>query len=189
MNATIMKGTVRFRVLVCALAALFVRADVRDCVCKLDSPALSETKGCSLCIEAEKHLKDEPLFVVHDNDPSKPNRWLVIPRPHYDGSNPLAQMSDAERLAVWNAAIAKGKEAWGDSWAVAMNGDMARRQCHAHIHVGKLLDGKETDQGIFVAGPAQLPKISDGTGIWFHPAGARLHVHLGEQITETVLMR
>ena len=179
----------RFRVLVCALAALLMRADVRDCVCKLDSPTLSETKGCSLCIEAEKHPKDEPFFLVRDNDPTKPNRWLVIPRPHYDASNPLAQMSESERLALWTAAIAKGKELWGDGWAVAMNGDIARRQCHAHIHVGKLLDGKESETGVLVDGPAQLPVISDGAGIWFHPIGNRLHLHMHEQIMETVLMR
>jgi hypothetical protein len=34
-----------------------------------------------------------------------------------------------------------------------------------------------------------LPAIADGTGLWFHPVGKRLHVHLGEQITETALMR
>lgn len=166
-----------------------MRADVRDCVCKLDSPTLSTTRGCSLCVEAEKHPEDQIFFLVHDNDPSKPNRWLVIPRPHFDGANPLARMSAAERLAVWNAAIAKGKELWGDAWAVAMNGDIARRQCHPHIHVGRLLDGKETGTGIYMDVPEQLPAVADGTGIWFHPAGNRLHVHLGEQTTETVLMR
>ena len=70
-----------------------------------------------------------------------------------------------------------------------MNGDMARKQCHAHIHIGKLLDGKETEDGVFVDGPEQLPVISDGAGLWFHPAGKRLHVHAGAQINETVLMR
>ena len=104
-------------------------------------------------------------------------------------TNAIAQEPDPERLALWNAAIAKGKELWGNAWAVALNGDIARRQCHAHIHVGKLLDGKETETGFYIDSPAQLPVISDGTGLWFHPEGARLHVHTGEQINETVLMR
>jgi hypothetical protein len=107
----------------------------------------------------------------------------------YDGPNPLARMSPAERLALWTAAIGKARELWGDSWAIAMNGDIARRQCHAHVHIGKLLDGKETETGFYVDGPAALPAISDGTGLWFHPEGNRLHVHTGEQINETVLMR
>jgi hypothetical protein len=98
-------------------------------------------------------------------------------------------MTAPERLALWNAAIAKAKETWGDSWAVAMNGDIARRQCHAHVHVGKLLEGQETETGVFIDDASQLPAISDGTGLWFHPAGNRLHLHTGEQINETVLMR
>jgi hypothetical protein len=150
---------------------------------------MAETRGCSLCIEAEKQPADHAIFLVHDSDPTKPNRWLVLPRAPYDGSNPLVQMTAAERLALWNAAIAKGKETWDNAWAVAMNGDIARRQCHAHVHVGKLLEGKETETGVFIDSPSQLPAISDGTGLWFHPVGSRLHVHTGEQIDETVLMR
>jgi hypothetical protein len=180
---------VQTRILLCALAAFVLHADVRDCVCNLASPTIAETRGCSLCIEAAKQPADRPIFLVPDNDPTKPNRWLVLPRAPYDGSSPLAQMSAPERLALWNAAIAKGKELWGNAWAVALNGDIARRQCHAHIHVGKLLDGKETETGFYIDSPAQLPVISDGTGLWFHPEGARLHVHTGEQINETVLMR
>ena len=184
-----MRFCIYLRVALPICAALAIRGDVRDCVCDLASPAIAETKGCSLCIEAQKQPADNPVFIVRDNDPTKPNRWLVLPRAHYDGANPLARMTAPERLALWNAAIAKGKEVWGDSWAVALNGDIARRQCHAHIHVGKLLEGKETETGVTIDGPAQLPAISDGTGLWFHPAGNRLHVHTGEQINETVLMR
>ena len=171
------------------LAAWVLPGDVRDCVCDLASPAIAETKGCNLCVEAEKHPVDQPIFLVKDNDPAKPNRWLVIPRAKYDGANPLAQMTAAERLAMWTAAIDKAREVWGNEWAIAMNGDIARRQCHQHVHVGKLLDGKETDAGVYIDSPTQLPVISDGTGLWFHPAGKRLHVHSGEQINETVLLR
>jgi hypothetical protein len=98
-------------------------------------------------------------------------------------------MTADERLALWNAAIDKGKEVWGGGWAVALNGDIARRQCHFHVHVGKLLDGKENDAGFYVDGPASLPVQSDGTGFWFHPSGDRLHVHTGEQINEAVLLK
>jgi len=171
------------------LAAFAVRADVRDCVCNLDSPSITETRGCSLCLEAEKQSSGAPVFALHDNDPAKPNRWLILTRAHVDGPNPLTKMSAGDRLAFWDAAIAKGKEVWGGDWAVAMNGDIARRQCHFHAHVGKLLDGKESDAGFFVDGAADLPVLTDGTGFWFHPSGARLHVHEGEQNNEAVLLK
>jgi hypothetical protein len=180
----------RFGILLLVLLACSAPADVRDCICDLASPAVSETRACSLCLEAEKHSPDEKVFLVHDSDPAKPNRWLAVPRAGFDGSNPLARMNAEDRLRLWTAAITKGRGVWGDSWAVAMNGDIARRQCHAHVHIGELLVTDEAmETGVFVDGPADLPAITDGTGLWFHPAGSRLHVHTGEQTTETVLMR
>jgi hypothetical protein len=179
----------RFAVWVVLLATCGVRADVRDCACDLSLPGIAEVRGCSLCIEAAKHLSSERVILVKDSDPTKPNRWLALPCKTIDGANPLAQMSAADRLELWNAAIAKGVELWGDGWGVAMNGDIARRQCHAHVHVGKLLEGKENDNGVYVESAAQLPVISDGTGLWFHPVNGKLHVHAGEQVNETVLMR
>ena len=179
----------RFAAWAILLAACAVRADVRDCVCDLARPDIAEVRGCSLCIEAAKHPAAEQVIIVRDSDPTKPNRWLALPRAVYDGANPLGRMSAAERLELWNAAIAKGVEMWGNGWGVAMNGDTARRQCHAHVHIGKLLEGKENDNGVYVESAAQLPAISDGTGLWFHPLNGKLHVHAGEQITETVLMR
>lgn len=179
----------RFRLFLLLLAACTAPADVRNCACDLASPSVAETRACSLCVEAEKHPASEKIILVRDNDPTKANRWLALPRTKYDGPNPLAQMSPEDRDLLWTTAIAKAKELWGDSWAIAMNGDISRRQCHAHIHIGKLLEGKETESGVFVDGVKQLPVIADGTGLWFHPAGNRLHVHAGEQTNETVLMR
>jgi hypothetical protein len=180
---------VRSRIVLLLLTALAVRGDVRECVCNLTDAETVETRACSLCLEAEKHPGAEPVFLVKDNDPAKPNRWLALPRAKYDGPNPLARMTAPERLAMWTIAIEKAHELWGDGWAVAMNGDIARKQCHAHVHIGRLLDEKETDAGIYIEGPASLPAIDDGAGLWFHPAGSRLHVHAGAQINETVLMR
>lgn len=162
---------------------------MRDCVCDLVNPDIAQTRACSLCVEAAKHPASERVLLVKDNDPTKPNRWLALPQAKFDGANPLMQMGEQDRLALWNAAIAKGRELWDGAWAVAMNGDIARRQCHAHVHVGKLLDNKETDTGYYVDGASQLPVISDGTGLWFHPVGGRLHVHIGEQVNESVLLR
>jgi hypothetical protein len=188
----------RFAAIIPLLAAFAVRADVRDCVCDLSLPDTALTRSCSLCMEAAKHPASEPVVLVRDNDPTKPNRWLALPRAPYDGANPLARMSPEERRELWSAAVAKGIELWGDSWAVAMNGDIARRQCHAHVHVGKLLPERlqqdkltepSENGNYFVASVDQLPAISDGTGLWFHPVGKRLHVHAGEQINESALMR
>ena len=46
-----------------------------------------------------------------------------------------------------------------------------------------------TLRAIEVSGPAEIPAPDDGTGLWIHARGRKLHVHLGEQTTETVLLR
>ncbi len=91
-----------------------------------------------------------------------------------DPASPEAEKHPVS-VAMWNMAIAKGRELWGDGWAVALNGDIARRQCHEYVHIGK------TGRAIYVDGPSELPVIADGAG--------RLHVQTGEQFNETVLMR
>jgi diadenosine tetraphosphate (Ap4A) HIT family hydrolase len=179
----------RLPALLTLLLFTFLRADVRDCSCVLTRPDSPQLRACSLCIEAAKHPSTERIILLRDNDPAKPNRWLAVPRAVFDGSNPLAQMTAADRLELWNTAIAKANEVWGKDWAIAMNGDIARRQCHAHVHIGKLLEGKEDDKGVYIDGPAQLPALNDGTGLWFHPVNGKLHVHTGEQATELVLMK
>jgi hypothetical protein len=77
---------------------------------------------------------------------------------------------------------------WGDDWGLAYNGEKVRTQCHTHIHIGKLIKGLETTNYIVVSKPSEIP-AKTGEGIWVHPAGVKLHVHLGEQTTETVLLR
>ena len=98
-------------------------------------------------------------------------------------------MTPTQRTELWSAAIEKAKSLWGDSWGLAVNGDESRTQCHAHIHIGKLLDGVETGRFVVANGPAEIPVPDEGGGLWVHPDGGKLHVHLGEQITETVLLR
>ena len=61
--------------------------------------------------------------------------------------------------------------------------------CHAHIQVGRLIEGLETARVVVVDGPAQIVTPADGSGLWVHPEGSKLHVHLGEQLTQTVLLR
>jgi diadenosine tetraphosphate (Ap4A) HIT family hydrolase len=147
-----------------------------------------EVRQCSLCREAERHSSNEPVFFLKDINPRKPNRWLALPRPHGEANHHLHDMSAADRAQLWAAAIEKGRELWKDEWGLAYNGEKVRTQCHTHIHIGKLLHGIETDKFIVVSKPSQIP-APPGEGIWIHPEGDKLHVHLGEQTTETVLLR
>ncbi|MBI3684353.1 MAG: hypothetical protein HY235_28600 [Acidobacteria bacterium] len=157
------------------------------CECNPADPATLEARQCSLCTEAEKQVS-RGVFFLKDSSPRKPNRWLALPSGHLPGQHHLHELSAHERTALWTAAIAKAKELWGEEWGLAYNGPKVRTQCHTHIHMGKLLRMVETRNFITVSGPAQIP-APENEGIWVHPAGNKLHVHLGEQTTETVLMR
>jgi hypothetical protein len=57
------------------------------------------------------------------------------------------------------------------------------------VHVGKLIQGVETDRFITVTKIEDIPVPPKGEGFWMHPQGNLFHVHTGEQITETVLLR
>lgn len=165
-------------------------ADVADCACDPRKPETMERRECGLCREAEKQPAGLSIFFLKDINPRKPNRWLALPRTHGKGvGHSLADLTPEERTALWEAAIRKGRELFGEQWGLAVNGDYSRTQCHMHIHVGKLLDGLETETVRVVAGPAEIPLPTDGDGLWVHPHEGKLHVHYGEQITETVLLR
>ena len=97
-------------------------------------------------------------------------------------------MPDKDRIALWAAAIGKAKELWGDAWGVAYNGEQVRTQCHAHLHIGKLLQGVCSGKILTISRPSQIPK-HPRKGLWIHPVGNKLHVHLEENISETALMR
>ena len=175
------------------LAALLltslVPADVHNCSCDASNPEGLAARQCGLCREAEKQPAGAVVFFLKDINPHKPNRWLALPRAHTEGTQALLGMTPAQRTAFWTATIEKARELWGDRWGIAMNGDDVRTQCHPHVHIGKLLDGVETPNVVVVNGPAEIPVPDDGTGLWIHPVGNKLHVHTGEQITETVLLR
>lgn len=162
---------------------------MRNCACDPAKPETLAARECSLCREALKQPADHPIFFLKDNNPTKPNRWLALPREHYSSSDPLGAMTPAARAEFFNVAIAKAHDMWGDSWAIAMNGELSRTQCHPHVHIGRLLDGNENQDGIYVDKPEDIPVPAEGAGLWFHPVGKRLHVHEGAQINETVLMR
>lgn len=182
-------GSMRIVAGVLLLLVAPLPAHVHNCACDPARPETLEARECSLCREAEKQPAHIPVFFLKDINPRKPNRWLVLPRYHGKGAHPLAELSPKQRLDLWTYAIEKARSLFGEQWGLAVNGNESRTQCHAHIHVGKLLEGVETANFVRVNGPADIPVISDGSGFWIHPEGPALHVHTGEEITETVLVR
>jgi diadenosine tetraphosphate (Ap4A) HIT family hydrolase len=160
---------------------------------------------CSLCLESEFHNPDVPYFFVQDIDPSKPNRWLILPRAHDKGMQNLSDLSAAVSGKFWAAAVRKAEELWGKQWGLAVNGELARSQCHAHAHIGKLLSGVEGNEFLYKIGlsrvPGKAPKTvkgpdwikapAKGAAFWIHPVEGGLHVHVEDRtaVAEFVLMR
>ncbi len=159
-----------------------------ECACDVASPPSMAARQCGLCNAAEAQPADAKIFFLKDTNLRKPNRWLALPRAHAAGKHELHDMINADRTALWTAAIGKAKELWGTEWGVAYNGVQVRTQGHAHIHIGKLLKGVEEGKFVVISKPSQIPSRS-GEGLWIHPSGIRMHVHVGEQTTETVLLR
>jgi diadenosine tetraphosphate (Ap4A) HIT family hydrolase len=167
-------------------AALVLRADFVTCNCDAARPETLEARQCSLCREAEKQPADVAVFFLKDANPTKPNRWLALPRTH---ERSIDLLSSQQRVELWTAAITKAKALFGNQGALAYNAPSVQTQCHVHLHIGKLIPGVETSQFIAVAKIEDIPVPATGEGYWIHRHGEVFHVHTGEQITETVLER
>lgn len=160
------------------------------CLCEVVEGQTLTARQCSLTNEAEKQPKTIPYFFVKDANPRKTNRTLLLPRVYTGGMMELKDISASRRTELWTAAIAKSKELWGADWGVAVNGAKVRTQCHLHIHIGKMIKGLEkTGKYVVVDSQAKIPVPRDGSGLWIHPQGRKLVVHIGEQAAETVLLR
>jgi CDP-diacylglycerol pyrophosphatase len=144
---------------------------------------------CSLCRAVDREPPGAEFFTIHDASPTKPNRWLAVPRFHGRNPEDLAGMTAAQRAAYWSVAIAKAKELWGDSWGLAVNSLERRGQCHMHIHIGKLAGDVEDGRFVVVDVAADIPLPREGDGIWVHPVAGRLHVHWGNDSPELLLVR
>ena len=180
------KAVRRFLIPTLVLAAAFLRADLVTCHCDVARPETMGGRECSLCREAEKQPADAKVFFLKDTNPSKPARWLALPRAH---PRSLDLLTSDERTELWSAAIAKAKSLFGEDWAIAYNAPSVQTQCHVHVHIGKLIPGVETGQAITATKVEDIPPPKPGEGMWIHPQGNLFHVHSGEQITETVLER
>jgi diadenosine tetraphosphate (Ap4A) HIT family hydrolase len=168
------------------LSSAALTADIVNCACDPGRPETMEARPCSLCREAEKQTADVKVFYLKDTNPTKPNRWLVLPRIH---PRSIELLNDDLRVQLWNAAIAKAKSLFDDQWAIAYNAPSVQTQCHVHVHIGKLIPGVETSQFVVATKIEDIPVPARGEGLWIHPQGNLFHVHTGEQITETVLER
>ncbi|MBI4890423.1 MAG: hypothetical protein HY821_07335 [Acidobacteria bacterium] len=177
-----------FRIILLAVCAFPLAADVSQCACDPAKPETMKARECSLCVEAGRHTAEGKFFVLKDNNPRKPNRWLVLPVGHTPGPHHMHEMPKAERAEFWQSAIRLGKEKFGEEWGVAYNGWKVRTQCHAHIHVGHFIQAAENSNFKLVRRVEEFPTPEDA-GLWIHPVEGGFHVHAGEQIAETVLVR
>ena len=168
--------------------APFLLHAATPCPCDVKDPETLKQRQCSLNVLAEERPLEPRVFFVPDANPRKPNRLLALPREQSPGMQRIADLDPVTRVELWREAIAIAKSKWGDGWGVAYNGDNVRTQCHVHIHIGRLIEGVEFGPFEVVDGPEQI-RTPGTEGIWIHAAGAHMHVHTGEQITETVLLR
>lgn len=168
------------------LVALACPAEIHNCACEAAKPETLELRECSLDRAVRDDAAAAPYLFLKDVNPTKPNRVVALPRSNVVR---LGDLSPEQRAAFWRACIAKAAALWGDDWGVAMNGEKARTQCHLHVHIGKLKPEAEQEGAVVVDGPADIPLPEADTGLWVHAVGAKLHVHAGQQINETVLIR
>jgi diadenosine tetraphosphate (Ap4A) HIT family hydrolase len=145
-----------------------------------------QARSCSLCREAEKQPQSVHIFFLKDSNPTKPNRWLALPRLH---DRTFGQLPPELRVELLRAAMEKAKALFGDDWAIAYNAPEVQTQCHVHLHIGKWMPAVANKQFITVQRIDDVPVPPKGEGFWIHPAGNVLHVHTGDIITETVLVR
>jgi hypothetical protein len=172
-----------------AIILALVLADARNCACDVSKPETMASVNCSLCKEAEKQPLEQGVFFLKDANPGKPNRMLALPRKHTAGPHNLFDLDAADRTELFNAAIAKGKELWGDQWGVAYNGVERRTQCHGHIHIGKLVADAEAGEFTALDSAADIVVPKDGAGFWIHSVNGKIHEHAGEQVNEFKLER
>lgn len=159
-----------------------------ECNCDTTQAETMKARQCSLCKEAEKQSAETELFFLKDINPRKPDRWLVLPRAHQSGRHHFHEVDAAMRAKLWSAAIGRGKELFGDGWGVAYNGEKVRTQCHLHLHIGRFIRAAENGRFKVVRRVEEI-RVVAGEGVWIHPVNGKLHVHYGEQICETALVR
>ncbi len=157
------------------------------CPCDHRDSASMASRVCSLCRTADEQTED--VYFLKDINPSKPNRYLALPKAHESGLQAVGDMPPEARERVWAAAIIKARELFGERWGLAHNSHFFRTQCHAHIHMGPLSPDVADEGGTLYAGPGDLPALGAEKGMWVHPKDGKLCVHLDRDLAEIVLVR
>src|ERR1035438_4332636 len=85
---------------------LGLHADIVTCTCDVTRPETMEARQCGLCREAEKQPAGVKVFFLKDANPSKPNRWLALPRSH---ERSIELLSDEQRADLLAAAVEIGR--------------------------------------------------------------------------------
>jgi diadenosine tetraphosphate (Ap4A) HIT family hydrolase len=170
------------------LAAQLLDAQGVQCACDAKNPESMKARQCSLCNEAEKQPADVEFFTLKDINPRKPGRWLALPREHDEGQHHMHNLPKEKRVRLWRYAVRLAEEKFPGQWGLAYNGSSVRTQCHLHIHVGRFIRAAENSKYKLVRRIEDFP-APDDSGILIHPVEGGYHVHLGEQIMETALVR
>jgi len=165
----------------CAVSPHRSAVSVRPpCHCDHEVLASLTTRECSLCQVASQHT--EAIFVLKDNDPRKPNRWLVLPSRHETpGIQLLRSLERAERNEFLLAAVREAEKRFPDGWGIAINEDSERTQCHLHVHLGPARRGIACPRA--GASRTDASTLLDGIDldgeIWIHSdgGGGGYHVH------------
>jgi diadenosine tetraphosphate (Ap4A) HIT family hydrolase len=147
-----------------------------------------KARACSLCAEAEKRAAGEDFFLLKDINPRKPGRWLILPKAHGEEDHPMHLLPRATRVRLWQFAVDAAREKFGDEWGLAYNGAKVRTQCHLHIHFGRFIRAAENSKFKLVRRVEEFPAPEQG-GVFIHPVPGGYHVHTGEDIMETALVR
>lgn len=184
----ILPPSVRAAVLLALFIALPGGADVSGCACDPKRPETMKARECSLCREADKQPEGVEFFVLKDINPRKPGRWLVLPRAHAEAEHALHKLPKDVRIRLWKFAVAAAREKFGDRWGLAYNGWRVRTQCHLHIHMGVFIPAAENSKFKFVKRIEDFPAPVD-EGTFIHPVNNGYHLHFGDNITETALVR
>ncbi len=165
---------------------MLARADIVICRCDATRPETLQARECGLCREAEKQPANVAIFFLKDVNPTKPNRWLALPREH---ERSFDRLTRGQQIELLRAAMEKARALFGDDWGIAYNAPEVQTQCHVHLHLGKWMRETENDRFVLVKGMEDVPTPAKGEGFWIHAVANGLHVHMGEPITETVLLR
>lgn len=176
-----------FLVALVLLLAPAAAPPVVDCPCDHSRPESLKPRICSLCGTAETQSSE--IYFLKDINPSKPNRYLALPKAHEGGMQSVGTMPDPLRAQLWREAIAKAKQLYGERWGLAHNGHFFRTQCHAHLHMGPLSPEVEDANGAMYDDPKDFPATPADQGMWVHPKDGRYCVHLDRDLTEIVLIR